>query len=126
MSRTVRRLIGLVAAVGLLSAQLSLAAYACPRDLPGASPAGAPAVHADCAGDQQAALADALCEWHCQASVSVPSSPPQDIVAPTVAPLQVSERPPQASSPAGVARRPERVAMATAPPVAIRFCRFLI
>ena len=126
MNRTIRRLICLVATLGLLSAQLALAAYACPRDAPGGTPAGAPAMHADCAGHPSAPLADALCGLHCQASVSVPSSPPQDIVAPAVVPLQVAGRPVQPLSAPLSARRPERLAMATAPPAAIRFCRFLI
>ena len=126
MSRTVRRLIGLVATLGLLSAQLALAAYACPRDAAGGAPAGAPAMHADCAGHPSAPLADALCGLHCQASVSVPSSPPQDIVAAAVVPLQVVGRPFQSLSAPVSARRPERLAMTTAPPATIRFCRFLI
>jgi hypothetical protein len=126
MSRTLRRLIGLVATLGLLSAQLALAANACPRDAPGGAPGGTPAMQADCAGHPSAPLADALCGLHCQASVSVPSSPPQEIAAPSVVPLQVAERPVQSPSAPVSARRPERLAMTTAPPVTIRFCRFLI
>ena len=82
MSRTVRRLIGLVAALGLLSAQLSLAAYACPRVGPEGSPAATSSVHADCAEHRSAPSQAPLCEAHCQASLSVPSSPAQDIVVP--------------------------------------------
>jgi hypothetical protein len=126
MSRTIRRLTGLLAMVGLLSAQLSLAAYACPRVAPDGAPAATPGVHADCAEHRSAPREGALCELHCQASLSVPSSPPQDIVAPAIAPLEVAQRLPQSSLPSVSARRPERVAMTTAPPATIRFCRFLI
>jgi hypothetical protein len=126
MSRTVRRLIGLVATLGLLSAQLSLAAYACPRLGQDGSPAATPSVHADCAEHRSAPRQAPLCEAHCQASLSVPSSPAQDIVVPATPPLEVAQRPPQASSRSVSERRPERVAMATAPPATIRFCRFLI
>jgi hypothetical protein len=126
MSRTVRRLIGLVATLGLLSAQLSLAAYACPRVAPDGAPAAMPAVHADCAEHRSAPREGALCELHCQASLSVPSSPPQDIVAPATVPLLVAERPQQSPSSSVAERRPERLAMTTAPPATIRFCRFLI
>ena len=126
MSRTVRCLIGLVATLGLLSAQLSLAAYACARVGPDGSPAAPPALHADCAEHRSAPRQAPLCEAHCQASLSVPSSPAQDIVVPATAPLLVAPYPAQASSPAVSARGPERVAMTTAPPATIRFCRFLI
>lgn len=125
MNRTLRRFVGFATALTLLLAQASLAAYAC-TPVPIAPATAGPAMHADCAGHAPAPLAGALCELHCQVSLSVPASGPPDVMAPTVSPLVVSERPAQAHSLAPPAQRPQRLAAATDPPVAIRYCRFLI
>jgi hypothetical protein len=125
MNRILRRFVGSTSALILLLAQLSLAAYAC-TPVPALAGTAGPAMHADCAGHPPAPLAGALCELHCQASLSVPASGPADIVAPTVAPLVVSGRPDQAASLAPPVLPSRRLAAATDPPVAIRFCRLLI
>lgn len=125
MNRTLRRVVGFATALFLLLTQLSLVAYAC-TPVPVLPATAGPGIHADCAGDAPAPLAGALCELHCQVSLSVPASGPSDVVAPTVTPLVVSARPVQVAAMPAPPQRPQRLAAATDPPVAIRFCRFLI
>ena len=126
MGRNLHRLGATVAMLALLFAQLSLAAYACPLPIGVAPHAPAAAMHADCAGHDAARVESALCELHCLVSVSVPSSPAADVGAVSMVPLTVDG--PRAPSLA-VPRLAQRIAfarMATAPPVAIRYCRLLI
>jgi hypothetical protein len=126
LNRTRRRRYGFATMLVLLLAQLSLAAYACtlvPAAMPGHGAAG---MHVDCPGHRPAPLAGALCELHCQVEASVPTSPSQDLVAPSPPPLPAAAFPASAFDFAARTERPVRVAMATDPPVAIRYCRLLI
>lgn len=125
MKRKLLRFHACVAILGLCIAQFSLAAYACPLET-AAAPSAVAATHADCAGEQAAQVAAVLCEAHCQSSASVPSNAtPAVALAPDaalIAPVRNADL--HASRVAG--RRVDLVTMATAPPVAIRFCRLQI
>lgn len=111
--------------LGLLLVQVSGAALACP--LPMAAPA-APAMQEGCSGHPAApAPADtALCELHCQAALTVPATPMPPVALVGAEPLLVPVFMP--ATPAGDdgAARSAPLAMATAPPLSIRFCRFQI
>jgi hypothetical protein len=127
MKRTYRRLIACIAMLGLWFAQLSLVAFACPLDV-GITPPpiAAMATHAGCAGQDQAPIGSALCELHCQAEVSVPSASAPAVALVTSVALVVAV-PDEVTRAQQVAdRRAPLAAMATAPPAAIRFCRFQI
>lgn len=125
MSRPSRRRFALLAMLGILFAQFSLMAYACPKEAGGALVAAMGAM-IDC--DEMVTTGpDAnLCELHCQDVVksSVPASGdevPPAMGAYSVTPLAV----------AAIASPPRRAndrhpALATAPPLAVRYCRFLI
>jgi hypothetical protein len=123
--RSRRRFAGFAAMLVLLFAQLSLAAYACAAT-PLAHGQAAVAMPADCPGHHPAPLADALCGLHCQAEATVPSSAPPDVLVPAVAPLLVALPHPAAVPVTAAAPHPLKLAAATDPPVAIRYCRFLI
>ena len=124
MTRTLRRFAAILALFGLASAQAALAAYICPVDA-GRAPAAA-VEHVQCGSQGDPALAGALCELHCQVTSSVPSAPAADAAVPAVVPLVVAGAYgyalPRDTSVAPV----PPVALATAPPVAIRYCRLLI
>lgn len=118
----IRRLPAILAMLALLFAQLTLAAYACPVD---ASTTPATAM-TDCPGRAMPISADAVCEFSCEAGASVPGPVPRDIPILAAPALIVAVHAPEVSrylTPAGATPRDT---MATAPPVAIRFCRLLI
>ncbi|MFO1323777.1 MAG: hypothetical protein U1F15_06905 [Burkholderiales bacterium] len=128
MTRRVRRYAAFTAMTGLLFAQSCLVAHACLLSLaPPAMAAPAAVAHADCAGVHGAPKSDALCELNCQSVLSVPATPAPVTAPPLATPVLVVAA---LDSPAVVAivadRRAPRTPMATAPPVAIRYCRFLI
>jgi len=123
--RSLRRLVGVVAMVGLLSAQQALASFACHFDGSG-HPRTAIGVVADCHGPAQAPVPGALCDLHCQISATAPSAPSQDMAATPPPPLVVEAPRPQGFAPPDTSADLSGVALANAPPVAIRFCRLLI
>ena len=115
-----RRLPAWVALVALFFAQLALAVYACPVN-PVAPPTAA---MGDCAGHRSPAHVDAACEYRCLTAASMPAPAPRDISLLAPAALFVVLPALPASRP--LARESaRRDTMATAPPVAIRFGRFL-
>lgn len=115
-----RRLPALVAVLGLLLAQTSLVALACPTSDP---PAAVPMT--DCAGHDMPGSTDATCKQHCQAADPVPVEP-RDL--PVLAPSILVVPLPKLHVPRYAALVQSRLqdTMATAPPAAVRFCRFLI
>lgn len=129
MTRRSRSRSAILAILGLLFGQFSLLAYACPAqgeiDVLEAAAATSTAM-VDCA-DRPAARADAnLCGLHCQdlaksATVAAGDEPPAPTLAFALAPA-VAER---SWSPAARGRE-AFFAQVAAPPLAIRFCRFLI
>ena len=126
MRRNLRHSTAFMAMLGLLFAQLSLVACARVSDGGHVPPAASASLHADCAGHAQPAIDGALCGLHCQVSASVPSSPVPDLAGIWAVPLSVANRvEPCVAAPRSAQRIPHDT-MATAPPVAIRFCRLLI
>ena len=122
VTRSLRRVAAWSALIALLFAQVCLAAYACPLVVP--AEASASAMPAGCDGDAPPP-SDAVCDTHCQgASATVPT-----VQAPTVAILDIE--PLIVAAPDVLAfascRAPgdDITPTATAPPAAIRFCRFL-
>lgn len=115
-----RRLPAWVAFIALLFAQLTVAAYACPND----ARAPSAAATADCAGHKAPMPVDAACEYRCVAAASMPAPAPRDI--PILASAALVVVVPALAAPRPLAREnAQRDTMATAPPVAIRFGRFL-
>lgn len=128
MTRRLHRYAAFAAMAGLLYAQSCLAVHACMLSpAPPAMAAAAASAHADCAGGNSAPEADALCELHCQSVASVPSTPaPVAALAPAAPALVVAALDAPSVDASVADRRAPRTPMATAPPVAIRYCRFLI
>lgn len=132
MDRRLHRFVAWFLLLGLLLVQASGAALACPL-LPADSQQPAmPAMHEGCSGHQAAAAPTpapantALCELHCQSALSVPATPMPPVALVGGEPLLVPAfRPATLAGDDGVARCAP-LAMATAPPVSIRFCRFQI
>ncbi len=126
MERNARRLTAFIAMLGLLFAQLSLAAFACPLDVGAVVQAEAPAMPEGCTGQHTAPVDGSLCELHCLATASIPSSPAPLMALLPAAPLVVEVR--REAMPAMPSRgvRLPGMTMATAPPVALLFCRLLI
>jgi len=126
MKRPARSCFAFVAMLGLLFAQLSLTAYACPmEDGEAATPVVAAVPMTDCA-DMAAAQANAnLCEVHCQdgikSTLATTGDAPQ-AVALSFIPLAFATNP----RPCVGVSHAARDALAAAPPLPIRFCRFLI
>ncbi|MFO1305553.1 MAG: hypothetical protein U1F54_17635 [Burkholderiales bacterium] len=120
---TRRQLVALVALLTLLFAQVSSAAYAC---APLSHPHGmaASAMSGDCPGHTPAA-ADTLCALHCDTGASIPAAHAPD-VAPAPSAVLVVESPFPGIPRSSFVPASSYDAMATAPPVAIRFCRLLI
>ena len=123
--RSLRRLVGLVAMVGLLCAQQAVASFACHFDGSG-HPRTAIARCGRLPWTRAGAGARALCDLHCQISATAPSAPAQDMAAPPPPPLVVEAPRAQVFAPPDTSAGLSGVAIANAPPVAIRFCRFLI
>jgi len=133
MNRRTHRLVAFVLMLGMLVAQMSVAAFACP--LVGSAPEAPPmpAAHEGCSGHAVAAPASApapadtaLCELHCQTAVTVPSTPAPPVALVAGAALVIPVADAAACADRGCDVRIERTAMATAPPVSIRYCRFQI
>ncbi len=114
--------------LGLLLVQVSGAAFACP--LPMADAPALPAMHEGCSGHPAAPAPvpanTALCELHCQAALTVPATPMPPVALVGGEPLLVPVFMPAAPDGDDGAARSAPLAMATAPPVSIRFCRFQI
>lgn len=117
-----RRLPAFVALVCLLLTQLTLAAYACPvvAEAPPAMAMG------DCAGHAMPVSADTMCELRCEVGVSLPGPITRDIPILAPAALTVVAQLPQFRRYESLSCRSLLETMATAPPVAIRYCRLLI
>lgn len=126
MKRSVRRLVACMAMLGLLFAQLSLPAYACPFDAGAAQRAAMADKHAGCTGRDAVPVDGTLCELHCQDAASIPSSPAPPVALLPLQPLVVVERSDATVAIGVTGQRFTLATMATAPPVAIRYCRFLI
>ena len=126
MKRKLHRFYACVAILGLCIAQLSLAAYACPLDTAATPSAAALATHADCDDANAAQVAGVLCEAHCQSSASVPSNAAPAVALLPDAALMAPVRDAGLHASTVVGPRIGFDTMATAPPVAIRFCRLLI
>ncbi|MCC7327280.1 MAG: hypothetical protein IT521_10815 [Burkholderiales bacterium] len=124
MKRKLLRFYARVVILGLGFAQFSLAAYACPLDT--AAAASAAAAHADCADENAAPVAGVLCEAHCQSSAAVPSNATPAVALLPNATLMAPVRDAGLRVSRVAGHRIDLVAMATAPPVAIRFCRLLL
>ncbi|MBA3505808.1 MAG: hypothetical protein H0T80_08535 [Betaproteobacteria bacterium] len=126
MTRRCRRRFALFALLGFVFAQFSLTAYACPKQAGSAWMLPASAI-SGCA--EQLAVAPPagnLCEVHCLDGVS--SVPPTANDAPA-ADFTVFALPaafPPVITVSGEWQRTARDPMATAPPLPVRFCRFLI
>ena len=120
---TRRQLVALLALLALLFAQVSSAAYAC---APLSHPHGMPsaAMSEECPGHAPTA-ADTLCALHCDAGATMPSTHGPDI-APVASAVLVVEPPFPGVPRASFVPPSSFDAMATAPPMAIRYCRFLI
>ncbi len=113
--------------LGLLLVQVSGAALACPLPTADAGMPTMPAMHEGCNGHSAPAPADtALCELHCQAALTVPATPMPPVALVGGEPLLVPVFMPAAPAGDDGAARSTPLAMATAPPVSIRFCRFQI
>ena len=127
MKRRARRYFAFVAMLGLLFAQLSLTAYACPKqggDI--AAPIALVSTMSDCA-DLAGAQPDAnLCEVHCLDGVKSAPATTIDVPPALASPILVAST--FATTQSIVAHRSNatRDALAAAPPLPIRFCRFLI
>jgi len=115
-----RRLPALIAVLSLLVAQTSLAALACPTS---SAPEVVPM--ADCAGHEMPGSTDPTCNQHCQTADPIPVQP-RDIPILTSFILVVPFPEPRIAGYEASIQSRLQDTMATAPPVAVRFCRFLI
>jgi len=126
MKRRARRWSAFVAILGLLFAQFSLTAFACPKQA-GSAWTASQSAQSSCAEQLTVAPpAGNLCEVHCLDGVSSPPPSANDAPAAdfTVFPLPAAF--PTVIAMPDVWQRTARDSMATAPPLPIRFCRFLI
>lgn len=114
-----RRLLAFLVVAGLLFGQVSLAAYACAN-------AAAPRMSADCPGHSAPADSDAVCALHCDVAVTAPAPHHPDAGVPLAPPLLAAVLTPTLPryTLSRVSFAPDT--MATAPPVAIRFCRLTL
>jgi len=135
MARRLHTFVAWFLLVGLLLVQVSGAALACPLlTADGGTPAmpAMPAMHEGCSGHPAssgpppAPANTALCELHCQTAVTVPVMPVQPIALVGGEPLLVPAFRPAIATGDDATVRSAPLAMATAPPVSIRFCRFQI
>ena len=126
MPRRYHRRFALFAMLGFLFAQLSLTAYACPKQA-GSEWMALTSARSDCA--EQLAVAPPagnLCEVHCLDGVSSPPSTANDVPATTFTVFAVPVVFPPAVEMPGEWQRAARDSMAAAPPLPVRFCRLLI
>lgn len=125
MSRPFRRRFALLAMLGILFAQFSLMSYACPKEA-GAAEMAPTIPMAECDEMAKSSPDANLCELHCQDVVksAVPASGGEAPLLVGAYPLAPAAIAPTVSPP----RRPtDRLsALATAPPLAVEYCRFLI
>ncbi|MFO1398362.1 MAG: hypothetical protein U1F48_14985 [Burkholderiales bacterium] len=132
MDRRLHRFVAWCMLVGLLLVQASGAALACPLLPTGTGAPAQPAMHEGCSGHQAAAVPapapanSALCELHCQTALTVPATPSPPVALIGGEPLLVPVLPAAATADDADAVRSAPLAMSTAPPVSIRFCRFQI
>jgi len=130
--RPIRRVVALVAAFGIVFAQLAVTAYACPVQgsalLPATARSAPVADAADhpCGGmaTEPAAPQTVACEVHCTDGATLPAPPDLPPVALTVLPLP--PMPLVAFAAGDVAARTPYVALPGAPPLTLQFCRLLI
>lgn len=132
MARRLHTFVAWFLLAGLLLVQVSGAALACPLLTTDSGTPAMPAMHEGCsghpapAGSPHAPANTALCELHCQTAVTVPATPVQPIALIGGEPLLVPAFRPAATSGHDATVRGVPSPMATAPPAAIRFCRFQI
>lgn len=125
MSRPYRRRFAILAMLGILFAQFSLMAYACPKDT-GAAEAAATVLMAECDEMAKASPDANLCELHCQ-DVVKSAVPAVGGEVPAVAGGYPLASPVVAATVSPPRRPTDRLsALATAPPFAVEYCRFLI
>ncbi len=132
MDRRFHRFVAWCALAGLLFVQASGAALACPLLTADTDAPAMPAMHEGCSGHSAAPVparepaSTALCELHCQTALTVPATPAPPVALIGGEPLRVPLFRPAALIDDADAARNAPLAMATAPPAAIRFCRFQI
>lgn len=127
MKRRARRWFAFVAMLGLLFAQLSLTAYSCPmQGGEAATPVVAMAPMTDCAELAAAQSKGNLCEVDCLDGVKSTPATTGDVPQAVVLSFPFSSA--FATNPRTCANGSHDVrdALAAAPPLPIRFCRFLI
>ncbi len=126
MTRLCRRRFALLALLGLVFAQFSLTAYACPKQ-GGSEWTVSTAAAIECAEKSVAASpAGNLCEVHCLNGVSSPPTTANDVPAVDITVFALPAAFPEVVTMLAAWQRTARDTMATAPPLAVRFCRFLI
>ena len=129
LSRRLRGIAAVFALLGVLFSQLAIAAYACPLpDGPAAQAMGAPEGGMPCCDEASPAPDGALCSAHCQQgdqSLDKPA-PPAPGALPSAVGLRIAvfdAAAPPAGPPGAL---PSLLTRATAPPLAVRHCRFHI
>ncbi len=128
MNKRAFRRLSLLTLLALVFGQLSLSAYACSALLfdDTAPMAAVVAADADCHGQSVAEPRDVQCDFHCQVEPTVTAAASPDLSPDQCAPALDIELRAGAPLAATARQRNAALAMATAPPVSVRFCRFLI
>ncbi|MGI8894352.1 MAG: hypothetical protein ACR2HE_01635 [Casimicrobiaceae bacterium] len=126
MTRRYRRRFAVLALLGLLFAQFSLTAYACPKQA-GSEWMVPTSAQIGCA-EQLAVASPAsnLCEVHCLDGVSSLTATANDVPPADFTVFALPAPFPPVVTLLGEWQRTARDTMATAPPLPVRFCRFLI
>lgn len=126
MTRRYRRRFAVLAMLGLLFAQFSLTAFACPKQ---AGSEWMVPTSAQIGSAEQLAVAPPagnLCEVHCLDGVSSPPTIANDVPAADFTVFALPAVFPPVVTMLDEWQRTARDPMATAPPLLVRFCRFLI
>lgn len=121
MTRTRRRITGLLGIAALLFAQLAVSVHACPKQAEAALPAEA---HASMPCEEMAAADTSLCQKHCSGSEQVQGSGP--VVPATFAPAFVATVDLPVLAHGAVPPADPALLHATSPPPTIRNCCFRI